>query len=308
MAKDILNFNIAEKGERMDKKKTLMITGASGFVGSNFIKEYGEEYNIIPVSIRENKPEELDYSNVDCILHLAALVHQMKGAPDEKYFEVNTELTRRLAEAAKAKGVKHFVFYSTVKVYGYDGDLYNHDFVLTEASPCTPNDPYGASKYEAEKILRSMEDENFKVAVIRPPMVYGPGVKGNMLNLIKLVDKFPILPFNYDENRRSIVYIGNLLLLTDKVIRNEKQGIFIPQDESTVSIEEIIEGIAKGLGKKRALIKFPENLYNFLCNKKRNIMVRLYGTLAFENKNDNDIKNKFTTEAGIKNMIEWYRR
>lgn len=279
-----------------------MITGASGFIGSNFIKEYNEEYNIIQVCLIENKPEELDYKNVDCILHLAALVHQMNEAPEEKYFQINTELTKRLAESAKLNGVKHFVFYSTVKVYGHDGDLYNHDFVLTETSPCNPNDPYGASKYKAEKILRNMEDENFKVAVIRPPMVYGPGVKGNMLSLIKLVDKLPILPFNYGENKRSIVYIGNLLLLTDLVIKNKKHGIFIPQDENPVSIKEIVEGIAEGLGKKRTLIKFPSVIYKLLCKIKPDVMVRLYGTLAFSNTESKKIGMKY----GLKTMVREY--
>ncbi len=82
-------------------KKTVMVTGASGFVGSNFIEKYKEEFNIISVCLIEKTPEELDYQGVDCILHLAALVHQMKGAPEEKYFEVNTELTRKLAVEAK---------------------------------------------------------------------------------------------------------------------------------------------------------------------------------------------------------------
>ncbi|MGL5578892.1 MAG: UDP-N-acetylenolpyruvoylglucosamine reductase, partial [Fusobacteriaceae bacterium] len=85
-------------------KKTLMITGASGFIGSNFIKKYESEYNIIPVCLIEKSPEELDFTGVDSILHLAALVHQMKGAPEERYFEINTELTRRLAVKAKEAG------------------------------------------------------------------------------------------------------------------------------------------------------------------------------------------------------------
>ena len=162
-------------------KKTLMITGASGFIGSNFIARYKDRYNTISIDLIKNKPEDLDFKNVDCVLHLAALVHQMKGAPREKYFEINTELTRRVAKCAKASGVKHFVFYSTVKVYGYDGDLYNHDIILNEDSPCNPkNDPYGESKLEAEKILKELEENEFKVGIIRPPMVYGKGVKGNM--------------------------------------------------------------------------------------------------------------------------------
>lgn len=268
------------------EKKTLMITGATGFIGSNFIKRYENEYNIIPICLIKNKPEEIDYRGVDSILHLAALVHQMKGAPEEKYFEVNTELTRRIAIEAKKNGVKHFVFYSTVKVYGYDGDLYNHEFVLTEESPCNPNDPYGASKYEAEEILRALEDESFKVAVIRPPMVYGEGVKGNMLSLIKLIDKVSILPFNYDENRRTIVGIENLLYMTYLIINKKADGIYLGSDGKSVSIKDIVETISIGLMKKRTLVRFPNLVFSFMYKIKEGIMIRLLGTLAFNQKDD----------------------
>ena len=101
-----------------NKKKTLMITGASGFIGTNFIERYKDRYNIVPVDLLKIEPEEIEFKNVDTVLHLAALVHQMNGAPREKYFEVNTELTKKIAEAAKKNKVKHFIFYSTVAVYG----------------------------------------------------------------------------------------------------------------------------------------------------------------------------------------------
>ena len=136
-----------------------MVTGASGFIGTNFINKYNDRFNIIPVCLIENRPEDLNYSGIDCVLHLAALVHQMNGAPEEKYFEINTELTRRLAVKAKEAGVKHFVFYSSVKVYGYDGNLTDPNFILGINSECHPVDPYGKSKYEAEKILNSLKDE-----------------------------------------------------------------------------------------------------------------------------------------------------
>lgn len=286
-------------------KKTVMVTGASGFVGSNFIKKYKDEFNIIPVCLIEKTPEELNYEGVDCILHLAALVHQMKGAPEEKYFEVNTELTRRLAVEAKKNGVKHFVFYSTVKVYGYDGDLYNHDFILTTESECNPKDPYGRSKYKAEKVLEELQNEKIQIAIIRPPMVYGAGVKGNMLNLIKLVDKLPVLPFDYNENKRSIVYIDNLLEETRNIIEKKHVGLFIPQDEKPVSIKEIVDGIAKSIGKKRIIIKIPDFIYKFLCGQKKNIMVRLYGSLQFELLEKQD---KISMEEGLKEMVRWYKR
>ncbi len=131
---------------------------------------------------------------------------------------------------------------------------------MTTTSECKPNDPYGRSEYEAEKILKNLQNKNFKVAIIRPPMIYGSGVKGNMLNLIKPVDKFPILPLNYDENKRSIVYIDNLLEGTKNVIEEKLRGIRIPQNETLVSIKEITLGIAKELGKKGYLLDF-QSLY-----------------------------------------------
>lgn len=290
-----------------NKKKTLMITGASGFIGTNFIERYKDKYNIVPVDLLKIKPEEIEFKDVDTVLHLAALVHQMNGAPREKYFEVNTELTKKIAEAAKKNKVKHFVFYSTVKVYGYDGDLYNHNFILNEYSPCNPtNDPYGESKWEAEKILREMESDDFIVSVIRPPMVYGKGVKGNMESLIKLVKKLPILPFNYTKNRRSFVNIDSLLHLTSLVIDKEKEGIFLPLDEKPLSLKEMIEGIEEGLKIKRIKIPMIEPFFWILTKIKPNIMVRLYGSLQFDNRETRE-KLKYVPlvsyEKGIKNML-----
>lgn len=267
------------------KKKTLMITGASGFIGSNFIKRYKEKYNIIPMDLLKVKPEEIDFNGVDTVLHLAALVHQMQGAPREKYFEVNTKLTKKVAEEAKKQGIKHFVFYSTVKVYGYDGDLYNHSMILNEESECNPvNDPYGESKWEAEKILKALENSNFKVGIIRPPMVYGKGVKGNMESLIKLVKLLPILPFNYSKNRRSLVNIENLMYLTTLVIDKEVQGVFLPLDEKNISLKEIVVGIEKAYSLKRINVSMIQPIFWLLTKVKPNIMVRLFGTLQFDNK------------------------
>ena len=290
-----------------NKKKTLMITGALGFIGTNFIERYKDKYNIVPVDLLKIKPEEIEFKGVDTVLHLAALVHQMNGAPREKYFEVNTELTKKIAEAAKKNKVKHFVFYSTVKVYGYDGDLYDHNFILNEYSPCNPtNDPYGESKWEAEKILREMESDDFIVSVIRPPMVYGKGVKGNMETLINLIRKLPILPFNYTKNRRSFVNIDNLLHLTSLVIDKEKEGIFLPLDEKSLSLKEMIEGIEEGLKIKRIKIPMIEPFFWILTKIKPNIMVRLYGSLQFDNSGTKEKLEYIplvSYKEGIKNML-----
>lgn len=143
----------------------------------------------------------------------------MKGVVKEKYFEVNIELIRRIVEKVKIEGVKYFVFYSIVKVYGYDGDLKNYNYVLNEFFECNfKNDFYGESKWEVEKILKKLENDNFRVVIIRLLMVYGKGVKGNMESLIKLIKKSLIFFFKYDKNKRSLVNINNLLYLIYLVI------------------------------------------------------------------------------------------
>lgn len=263
------------------KKKTLMITGASGFIGSNFIKKYENEYNIIPVCLIKNKPEDLDYIGVDTILHLAALVHQMKGAPEEKYFEVNTELTRRLATTAKNKGVKHFVFYSTVAVWGTHG-YFEYDKVITLKTPLNPLTAYAKSKYDAEEILKKLADSSFKISILRPPIVYGKDCPGNMKRLEKLVEVFPILPFGNDENKRTIVHIDRLLDKTNKIIKSEKEGIFIPRNDKEMSIKDILEYIFKEKNKRKLLIKLPKIGVKLLHKVKPRVIESLYGSLMFK--------------------------
>lgn len=262
-------------------KKTLMITGASGFIGSNFIARYKDKYNIISIDLIKNKPEDIDFKNVDCVLHLAALVHQMKGAPREKYFEVNTELTRRVAKCAKASGVKHFVFYSTVAVYGTHGSI-EKKMIFDKNSKVNPITPYAQSKWEAEEILRKLEDNSFRISILRPPMVYGNDCPGNMKKLEKLVKIFPILPFNYNENKRTLVGIEKLLNITDEIISKEILGVMIPKDNKDVSIKEIVEKIAFKNNKKVILYKFPSLIFNILVKLKPEIMKSLYGDLRFK--------------------------
>lgn len=265
-------------------KKTLMITGASGFIGSNFIEKYKDEYNIVPVCLIENKPEDLDYTGVDTILHLAALVHQMKGAREEKYFEVNTELTKRLATIAKEKRVRHFVFYSTVAVWGTHG-YFEHEKVITLKTPVNPLTPYAKSKYNAEEVLNELKTNNFKISILRPPMVYGKDCPGNMKRLEKLVEILSILPFGNDENRRTIVHVDKLLDETNKIIKNKKEGIFIPKDDKDMSIKDILEYIFKEKNTKRILIKLPKIGIKLLHKIKPRIIESLYGSLLFRGDN-----------------------
>ena len=145
----------------------LLITGSTGFVGSYFINKYNEKYDIKTFSFLKDDINSLDCRDVDVVFHLSALVHQMGGASQEEYERVNVTQTLELAKTAKKNGIKHFVFMSTVKVYGEETDG-----VYTEESKCSPEDEYGKSKLKAELKLQQLQDENFKVSIIRTPIVY----------------------------------------------------------------------------------------------------------------------------------------
>lgn len=287
-------------------KKKLLITGASGFIGSKFLESYGDDYDITLVSLSRTKVDDIDFEGVDTVLHLAALVHQMNGAEDSEYFKINTHLTQELAIASKSYGVKHFVFMSTVKVYGSDGQIDSDQIIFNEESQTLPTDAYGASKLHAENILRNMENPDFRVAIIRSPAVYGEGCKGNFIKLIKFIKTFKIAPFNYAKNKRSLCYIGNLIDYINLIIKNEHEGIFIPKDKEDVSLKDISLVIKKVSGGGQ-LLAVPEFLLKFF--NKNSFVVRLYGSLRFDGKKGDLISGfipRYSTNQGIENMVRWY--
>lgn len=280
--------------------KNILLTGSNGFIGSYFINKYHDNYNINTFSFRSNDLVDLNLSSIDTIVHLSALVHQMGGATKEEYEKVNITQTVHLAIKAKNTGVKHFIFMSTVKVYGEETDT-----AYTESTLCLPQDNYGKSKFEAEQKLQELEDNNFKVTIIRTPIVYGYGVKANIQSLIKLVRKIPILPFGNIHNKRSMVYVGNLCHLIDQIIQQEKSGIFLASDNEVLSTSKLIELISKHLNKKVFLIKIP--FFNTLLKLvKPSFQKRLYGNLEVDNSKTKEVlklKNPYNTEDAIKFMI-----
>ncbi len=269
----------------------LLVTGANGFVGSYFTEKYKDKYKIQKFSFLNDDFNTLDCSEVDVVFHLSALVHQMGGASADEYERMNVVKTLKLAKKAKESGAKQFVFMSTVKVYGEEtNDVY------TENSKCNPEDEYGKSKLKAEQELSKLVSEDFVVSIVRTPIVYGFGVKANIKNLVSLVKKVPFLPFSGIENRRSMVYVGNLCHLVDEVIGFQIEfgmtgvdefgmtsgNIFLASDDEPLSTTRLVELIAKELNKKIYLIKIPffESLLKLL---KPSFHKRLYGSLEVDN-------------------------
>lgn len=285
----------------------ILITGANSFVGRNYIR-FSKNRNVKEISLIDFEPEEIDFSQVDVLIHLAAIVHQSKKIPESEYRKVNRDLCLKVAKCARESGVKHFVFMSTVKVYGEKSFGYAP---LNEDSPCNPDDFYGISKLEAEIALRQLEDNKFTVSIIRTPLVYGEGVKANMLNILKLTDQFPVLPFRNVNNKRSFTFAENLVGYIDCIIEKRASGVFIATDMESLSTTELVSLISKYLGKRILLIKMPDFLMKITRKLIPRIIERLYGSLEINNSKTLDTLNfkvPFTAEEGIGKMVSSYKK
>ena len=283
----------------------MVVTGASGFVGRRFMELNKDKFELVPVSLRSTTVEDIDLEGVHSIVHLAGKAHEMNPVPDQVYYDVNYTLTKKLAEEARRKGVPHFVYASSVKVYGDEAAV-----ILNEKSLCTPTDAYGKSKLQAEEMLQHLSGLHFKVAIVRPPLVYGPEVKGNMIRLLQLADKNYPLPFGSINNKRSMVHLDNLIMLINTIIVRQATGIFIAGDQQPVSTDFLIRTIRKNLGKPENMISIPGVVKKLLQTIKPALYTRLYGSYVIDNTSTNKrlaFDPPVSTEAGIAQMVQWYR-
>ncbi|EUJ44807.1 NAD-dependent epimerase/dehydratase family protein [Listeria rocourtiae] len=235
----------------------ILVTGKQGYVGTQFerwMAQYHPEVSVDLLSVRTGNLETIDFSHYDTVLHAAALVHR-KETPESagEYHRINTELTENLAFRAKLAGVKHFVFLSTVAVYGEEGSFEGAGKVIPIQQVPYPTSLYGKSKYEAEKRLQRLESLGFQVAIVRPPMIYGPDCPGNYARLAQIARKTPIFPAI--SGKRSMLFIDNLSAFLKEVIREKARGIYVPQNSEAVNTTKLVALIAEANGKKNANIE-----------------------------------------------------
>lgn len=283
----------------------ILITGTNSFIGTNFCKtSVYQDYS--EISLRKNEISEIDFSRFDVVLHLAALVHQANNEDSKKYFSVNRDLTLILALRAKNAGVKHFIFMSTIKVYGKFQMNYEP---WNEDSICNPEDAYGKSKYEAETELKILENSNFIVSIIRTPIVYGPGVGANILKLIRLIDFFPILPFRNVNNNRHYTFVDNLIGFIDRIIELRSSGTFIVMDKEPLSTTVLVSRLSFLMKKKIYLFHFPAYIIRFGISAFPRIFDRLYNSFYLDNSKTLEILNyspPYTSEEGFSKLISSY--
>lgn len=270
--------------------KHILITGLNSYIGrsfqkyiSNFNFESNNRLLTDSISLRCDEWRKEDFSKYDVILHVAGIVHKKENHKLESiYKKVNTQLTLELAEKAKVEGVKQFIFISSMSVYGKRSGI-----IDTETIP-KPNTNYGKSKLKAEEGLIEMEDKAFRIAIVRPPMVYGKGCKGNYARLSKLANVCTYFPSV--KNQRSMIYIDNLCEFLRLLINEDMDGLFYPQNEEYVCTSDMFSLIVKSKGKRPHLLHCTSTLIQGL-SKRSSLIDKMFGDLIYD-KNMSIISDK----------------
>ncbi|MED2972869.1 NAD-dependent epimerase/dehydratase family protein [Fictibacillus sp. B-59209] len=265
--------------------KRILITGKNSYIGISLEKWFGnypDRYKIDSVSLRDDLWKGIDFSGYDVVFHVAGIAHIKETKENSHlYYKVNRDLAFEVAQKAKNEGVKQFIFLSSMSVYGIESGVIDKD------SPLKPKSNYGKSKLQAEELISAIEGDTFKVAFLRPPMIYGKGCKGNYTRLANLAIKIPIFPDV--DNKRSMIYIDNLSEFVRLLIEDSKSGLFHPQNKEYVRTSRMVEMIADMHGTNIRMTK----LFNvFLKLISINTVKKVFGDLVYDKKMD-DYKNRY---------------
>lgn len=261
--------------------KKILITGKNSYIGTSLEKWLAKEpenYQVDTVDTRDGIWKEKDFSPYDVVFHVAGIAHVSTDPKmEDLYYKVNRDLTVDIAKKAKAEDVKQFIFMSSIIVYG---DSTSSKRVIKRDTVPTPSNFYGDSKLQAEEGLKPLEDNNFKIVVVRPPMIYGKGSKGNYPRLSKLAQKTPAFP-NIN-NQRSMLHIDNLSQFLKFMIDNEESGLFYPQNKEYVRTSDLVGKIAKYHNKKIWMTRLFNPFIRLLF--KVNTINKLFGNLTYDQK------------------------
>lgn len=261
--------------------KKVLIAGKNSYIGTSVEKwllKEPDKYQVDTLDLMSPDWKSHNFSTYDTVFHVAGIAHIKETAENKDlYFKVNRDLTLEVAKLAKDSKVNHFIFLSSMSVYGID------EGVITKSTKEQPKTAYGISKLEAESLLKSIESSDFKVAILRPPMVYGDGCKGNYNVLVSFADRIPFFPSI--RNKRSMLFIDTLCEFIKQIVDRNSRGLYFPQDAEYSCTCDLVMNIAKKKGKKIILLPFLNPIIKFLMilPGKIGILTRkAFGSLIYE--------------------------
>ena len=279
--------------------KKILITGANSYIGTSlekWLEQWADDYAVDTVDMIDGTWKEKDFSEYDVVFHVAGIAHIKETKKNtEIYYKINRDLAYEVAKKAKCDGISQFIFLSSMSVYGIETGVIRKDTIIA------PKSNYGKSKLQAEELISSLEDIDFKISVLRPPMIYGKGCKGNYTRLERFALKAPIFP--EIENKRSMIYIDNLCEFVKLLIDDCSSGLFFPQNEEYVCTSVMVKHIAEAHGKNICMTK----LFNFLLRVlKTGTVNKVFGDLVYEKRMSeyketyyiNDFKKSITLTEG----------
>ncbi|HEP1575814.1 TPA: NAD-dependent epimerase/dehydratase family protein [Streptococcus suis] len=259
--------------------KRVLITGANSYIGTSFeeyVKNKDSNFEIDTLDLLDSNWEEFDFSGYDSLFHVAGIAHFSKDESQKQlYYDVNTELTYKVAFKAKLSNVQQFIFMSSIIVYG---DSSRTERIITRETVPTPSDFYGDSKWQAEKKLSGLANDDFKIVIVRPPMIYGKGSKGNYPKLSKLAQKTPVFP--KISNSRSMLHIDNLCEFILQAIERKIEGVYFPQNSEYVTTSDLVGKIAEAHHKKIYFTKLFNPIIRLFFGL--DTVKKVFGNLVYE--------------------------
>lgn len=267
--------------------KRVLVTGAHSYIGTSlerYLAQWPDEYHVDTMDMVDGSWRDKSFTGYDSMFHVAGIAHiktkKLSQSQRSSYWKVNAELPVEVAEHSKSSGVSQFIFLSSMSVYGEHGSL-KHPVLITPETLPKPNDIYGQSKLSAEEGLMLLDGDGFRVCVLRPPMVYGPGCKGNYPLLEKAALRLPIFPDI--KNKRSMLQIDVLCDAVKQAIDTESSGIHLPQNPAYTCTSQMVKEIAQAHGKTIRLTHAFNPLLRLLSGRV-SLVDKVFGSLVYENK------------------------
>ena len=291
--------------------KKILITGKNSYVGTSvkkYLEQWPKKYYVEELDVKGDSWKKFDFSKFDVVFHVAGIAHvDTKKVSEETkklYYAVNTDLAEAVAKKAKKQDIKQFIYMSSAIIYGDSAPIGKKKVITKDAKP-NPANFYGDSKLQAEIKLNKLTTKNFKVVILRPPMIYGKGCKGNYQTLRKIALKSPIFP--KVNNERSMIYIKNFAEFIKQTIDKNLEGTYNPSNKEPISTYEIVKEIATNNNKKILIVPGTSWVLKIMSHLTK-FIDKAFGNLSYDESIISKELNyfKYTALESIEDMEKNY--